>query len=403
MKTLELKKDFYWTGVQDPGLELFDIIIPTDAGSSYNSYLLKGSQNTALFETVKATFADEYMDKLSSLTEIKDIDYIVVNHTEPDHAGAAIRLLEANPDVTFVGSQMAIAFMKEILNRSINSLVVKDGDKLSLGDKTLKFINAPNLHWPDTIFTYIEEDKTLLTCDSFGAHFSFEEVLVSQIPAGEVYEKYMHEVKYYFDCILSPFKSYMLKAIEKISDLDIDMVCPGHGPVLDDNPRKIINITKEWSSEGSPFSAKTVIVPYVSAYGYTAGLAREIARGVADAGSINVILHDMTEDDEAKVLEEIRFADGVLFGTPTILGDAPEPVWNLVTALFPGESKGKVASAFGSFGWSGEGVPNIIARLKQLRMEVYEEGFKVRFNPSEAQLEYAYAFGKGFGEKVLSK
>ena len=146
MKTLELKKDFYWLGVQDPELRVFDIIMETEYGSSYNSYLLRGSEKTALFETAKAKFMDKYLEKLAELTDVAAIDYLIVDHTEPDHAGSAAKLLELNPDITLVGSQTAIAFMKEIMNREFNALVVKEGDVLSLGNKTLRFISAINLH-----------------------------------------------------------------------------------------------------------------------------------------------------------------------------------------------------------------------------------------------------------------
>lgn len=237
MKTLKLKNNLYWAGILDPNLDVFDIIMETEFGTTYNSYLLKGSEKTVLFETAKAKFMDEYIDKVTLLTNIEDIDYIVMNHTEPDHAGSAVKLMEMNPDITLIGTQMAIDFMKEITNMEFAYIVAKDGNTLSLGDKTLKFISAPNLHWPDTMFTYIPEDKVLITCDSFGAHYSSEEILHSKITDNE---GYMSALKYYFDNILGPFKPYMLKAIDKIKDLDIDIICTGHGPVLDDNPREVI-------------------------------------------------------------------------------------------------------------------------------------------------------------------
>ncbi len=236
MKTLQLKDNFYWIGVQDPGLKIFDIIMTTEYGSSYNSYLLKGSEKTAIFETAKVQFMDEYLGKLADLVDVKDIDYIIVNHTEPDHAGSAFKLIEMNPEITLVGSQMAIAFMKEITNREFKSIVVKEGDSLSLGNKTLRFVNAVNLHWPDAMYTYVEEDKTLISCDSFGVHYSFDDVLLSKLHAQgeEVYQSYIGALKYYYDCIMSPFAPFVLKAVEKVKKLDINMICPGHGPVLDE-------------------------------------------------------------------------------------------------------------------------------------------------------------------------
>lgn len=399
MKTLELKKGFYWAGILDPNLRVFDIIMETKFGTTYNSYVLKGSEKTALFETAKEKFMGDYMAKLKEVVDIKDIDYIIVDHTEPDHAGSAKYLLEENPAIKLVGSATAINFMREICNMEFNAVVVKDGDTISLGDKTLKFIGAQNLHWPDSMYTYIVEDKTLVTCDSFGSHYSLDAVLASKIVNRD---DYMEALRYYYDNIIGPFKPYVLKAIDKIRDLDIDMICPGHGPVLDSNPWEIVDIYEKWSTEVNPNARKTVVIPYVSAYGYTGMLADKIEEGIRAAGDIEVRKYDLVTANLDTVMGDIYWADGILLGTPTILGEALKPIWDITTSIFPGTHGGKFASAFGSYGWSGEGVPNIIARLKQLRMKVYGEGFRVRFKPSEAQLEDAFDFGFGFGSSVLA-
>jgi len=396
MKTLELKKDFWWTGVQDPDIRMADIIVETKYGTTYNAFLLKGSEKTALFETSKAKFMDEFMDKLTSLTDPKDIDYIIVTHTEPDHSGSVEKLLELNPEITLVGSAMAMRFMKEVTNMDFKSITVKDGDTLSLGDKTLRFITAVNLHWPDTIFTYIEEDKTLVTCDAFGAHYSIDSVLQSTIRDND---EYIAAAKYYFDCIIGPFKPYVRQAIEKIKDLDIDMIATGHGAVLDSDPQQIIDLYAEWAQPEKPNEKPTVVIPYVSAYGYTETLAGKIAEGLNSEG-VEARLFDMQTEDQAAVLAEMRRADGILFGSPTILGEALKPIWDLLISVFPGEMKGKHASAFGAYGWSGEAVPNLMARIRQLRMKPFEEGLRVLFKPSQAQEADAVEFGKRFAQDV---
>lgn len=397
MKTVELKKNFFWTGIKDPELRVFDIIMETEFGTTYNSYVLKGSEKTAIFETAKEKYADAYIDKLKSVTDIKDINYVIVNHTEPDHAGSLEYLLAENPAIKVVGSATALNFLREICNCDFNGVVVKDGDVLSLGDRTLRFIGAANLHWPDSMYTYIEEDKVLITCDSFGSHYC-EGVLASEITD---YEGYERALKYYFENILGPFRPFLLKAIEKIEKLDIDMICPGHGPVLDEDPWKIVEKCREWSVQVSPFGKKTVVIPYVSAYGYTQMLADRIEEGIRAAGDIDVRKYDLVTADMAEVMGDVFWADGLLFGTPTILGDALKPVWDVLTAMYPPVHSGKIASAFGSFGWSGEGVPNIMGRLAQLRMKLYGEGLKIRFKPGKAQLEDAFNFGYGFGKSVL--
>ena len=252
---------------------------------------------------------------------------------------------------------------------------------------------VPNLHWPDTMYTFIEEEQILVTCDSFGSHYCLPEILSTEIKNEADYQS---ALKYYFDCIIGPFKPFMLKALERVRELDISMICTGHGPVIDDKIDFILNTYEEWSTVVNPNPKKTVIMPYVSAYGYTKSLAEKIAEGIRASGDIDVRAYDMVEADQAKVLEELGFADGILFGSPTIVGEALKPIWDLTTSIFAGTHGGKLASAFGSYGWSGEAVPHLIERLKQLNMKV-TEGFRVRFKPDENQLQDAFDYGFNFG------
>ena len=393
MKTLELKDGFYWAGIVDDSLRVFDIIMYTEFGTTYNSYVWKTGDKTILFETAKGKCFDEYLDKLKEIIDVTKIDYLVVSHTEPDHAGSIGRLLEYSPQMKIVATGCAIGFLKEIVNHDFTSIAVKDNQTMEIGGKTLRFLVVPNLHWPDTMYTYIEEEQLLVTCDSFGSHYGFHDVLASKVTDQE---GYMRATKYYFDCIIGPFKPFMLKALDKVRQLDVSMICPGHGPVIDENIDRMYNIYEDWCTVVNPNRKKTVIIPYVSAYGYTKQLAEEISRGIQDSGDIDVRSYDLVEADQDKVLEELGFADGILFGTPTIVGEALKPIWDLTTSIFAGTHGGKLASAFGSYGWSGEGVPHIIERLKQLRMKVVD-GLKIRFKPGENNLLDAYEYGYNFG------
>lgn len=399
MKTKQIKSDLYWVGNQDPDLRIFDILMYTEFGTSYNSYVLKGSEKKVVFEASKAKFFDEYLEKLTEIIPLDEIDYIILSHTEPDHSGTIEKLLDLNPKLKLVGTSAAINFMKEICNKDFSSVAVKDGDKLSLGNKTLKFISAPNLHWPDTMFTYVEEDGILVTCDAFGAHFSLEGVTNDTIANKE---EYLESLKFYFDSIISPFKANVLDAVKKVENLDINMILTGHGPVLIDNPKEIVSLYKEWATEVNPNTKKTVVVPYVSAYGYTEMIANKIAEGIKAFGDIDVRLYDMVYAETEKVLDELYWADGILFGTPTFVGEALKPIWDLTTSMFAKTHGKKIASAFGAYGWSGEAVGNIMERLKQLNMKLYGEGLKIRFKPNGAQLQEAFEFGYGFGASVLA-
>ena len=392
-KTMKLRENFYWAGILDDTLRVFDIIMYTEFGTTYNSYLYQAGDKTILFETAKAKFFEEYLEELKKITDVEKIDYLVVNHTEPDHAGSVEKLLELNPGLKIIATPTAISFLQNIVNRDFCSIPVKDEQAMKIGTVTLRFLHVPNLHWPDTMYTYMEEEQILVTCDSFGSHYSFPEVLVSKVTNQE---DYWSAARYYFDCIIGPFKPFMLDALKRVRELDVSMICTGHGPVLDTGIDKMYNTYEDWCTVVNPNSKKTLVIPYVSAYGYTKELAEQIGKGAKDSGDIEVRLYDMVEADQAKVLEELGFADGILFGTPTIVGEALKPIWDLTTSIFAGTHGGKLASAFGSYGWSGEGVPHIIERLKQLRMRV-TEGFRVRFKPGEVDLLNAYEYGYHFG------
>lgn len=390
----EITDRIFWVGALDYDIKVFDIIMKTEFGTTYNSYLVKGDSKTALFETVKEQFFDEFLERLSNISSVGDIDYVIVNHTEPDHVGSVAKLLDLNPDITVIGSNIAIKYLNAIVNKPYKSLVAKHDDTLDLGGKTVQFISVPNLHWPDSMYSYLKEDEILITCDSFGCHYCSDLVFNDLIDA-DFYEAY----QYYYDAIMSPFKPFVLKALEKIENCSLKVVCPGHGPVLRTDIQKYIDYYRIWSAPTK--LEKVVIIPYVSAYGYTKKLAVRISEGIREEG-YEAELYDLVEDDAHLVIKRMHNAVGILFGSPTILSDALPPIFNLLTELNPIIHKGKFACAFGSYGWSGEAVPNIIERLKQLKFKVPFEGLKVNFNPSDEQLNEAFEFGRKFAEAIIS-
>ena len=400
MSTLKLRDNLTWAGTLDPDTHISDVIVPMEFGTTYNSYILKGSEKTAVIETSKIKFKDGY---ISDFPDVK-IDYIIDNHTEPDHAGAVADLIKKFPEAEVVCSSTAAGFLKEQLNSDFHAITVGDGDTLSLGNLTLEFYIVPNLHWPDTMFTYVREENTLYTCDVFGAHYCppSGDIRRSELK-GEDLDDYMRTMQDYFNIIIGPFKNpYMSDALLKIKDLEIDLICPGHGPVLDDGIDWVMGKYETWCKKGEENNPKKVVIPYVNAYGFTGTLAGEIAAGISDAAGAEIVMYDMVEEkDTAKVVDEINQADGVLFGTPTILGDALKPIWDLTTSIFPPLMEGKTAAAFGAYGWSGEGVPNIEERLKQLRFDVLP-GLRVRFKPSENDLIDAYELGYQFGIRLIT-
>jgi len=211
MNAIEIKDDLIWVGVLDPNLRIFDVTLATEFGTTYNSYVLKGSEKTVVFDTAKGVFKDEYLKRVESVVAFNDIDIVVAHHVEPDHSGCIEFLLEKNPNIKVYGTPASIKFLADIVNKPFNGHAVKENETLSIGNKTLRFIMAANLHWPDGMYTYIEEDKILVSCDSFGAHYSFEPLFASKVVNNDDYQKSIWE--YYYG-IMHPFRSFVNKTMK---------------------------------------------------------------------------------------------------------------------------------------------------------------------------------------------
>ena len=398
MSAIKAMDDLWWVGVEDHDLRVFDIVMHSDWGTSYNAYAVRGTEGVALFETVKEKFFDEYLANLKEVCSLDEVRYIVVGHTEPDHSGSLEKLLELTPNATVVGSATAITFLKEIVNKPFASRAVKDGETIDLGGRTLSFLSVPFLHWPDSMYTYIPELGALFTVDSFGCHYADDRVFNDLID-GDFTEAY----KYYFDCIMSPFKPFVLKALDKIKGLDIRFIGNGHGPVLRTDIPKYLEMYRAWATPVAvPADERRVAIAYVSAYGYTRQLAGVIADALAEGGVKHVELYDLVECDLETARAAVQSADGFLLGSPTLVGDALPPIYEMLVGLNPIIHKGKPAGAFGSYGWSGEAVPKLTAQMQAIGLKLPVEGLKVRFKPSEAQLAEARQFGLDFAAAVLA-
>lgn len=395
-KILKINDTVQWVGILDPGLVTFDVVMETKYGTTYNSYFINADKKT-IIETTKATFKDTYLDKIGRVTEFEDIEYIVLNHTEPDHSGNLTHLLDLAPNATVVGSRSAISFLKSMIDKEFKTQIVKHGDTLDLGNKTLQFIAAPFLHWPDTMYTYLVEDKVLFTCDSFGSHFCDERMF------DDLVDNFDDAFKYYFDVILKPFSNYMIEAIDKIADLDIDVICPGHGPILRTDWRKYVKWSMEIAEDTESFCKDLrVFIPYVSAYGNTKKIAEKIAEGIKMAGDIEVELMDIEHADLADVEDKVYKSCAFIIGCPTINQNILLPVYKLLAVINPIRNKGKLAGAFGSYGWSGEAVKIMQDVLKNLKFKIYDDaGLRVNFIPFEKSDNQAIEYGLGFGKKLM--
>lgn len=396
MKTIKITEDVYWVGVQDPGLRTFDIIMRTENGSSYNAYLVRG-EKIALIDTVKAKFADEFIERINSIMPVEKIDYLVLQHAEPDHVGAVEKVLKLNPDITVVAHPNTVEFLHEILNQDFNYKRVGNGKELDLGGKTLHFISALLMHWPDNIYSYLKEEKILFSGDSFGSHYSDSRMFDDII--GHVF---IPDFKYYYEKIMHPFKERVYMTMQKLDSFKIDMICPAHGPVLRENPGKYIEFYKKWSGSLPARDVPKIVIAYASAYGYTRMLKDAVIKGLKKTGEFEIKCYDLEKADFEIILKDLEDACCFLVGSPTINKDAPFPVWQFLSLLSPVVHQQMIASVFGSYGWSGEAVPNIEKRLVMLRMKVLP-GLRVRLKPGEEKLLEGEAFGEMIARAVLQK
>ncbi|MEG0230270.1 MAG: FprA family A-type flavoprotein, partial [Oscillospiraceae bacterium] len=323
-----IKQDVFSVGVMNPALRVFDIIMKTEYGTSYNAYLVKG-EKTALIETVHVNFFDEYLENIQSIVDVQSIDYLILNHTEPDHTGSIAKLLEKNPNIQIIGSMAAIKYAGAIVNSDFNKKIVKDGETLDLGNgKVLKFMISPFLHWPDSMFTYLESEKTLFSCDFLGAHYCEPRVFDNHVMYKD---KYAAAFDYYYAAIFGPFKEYVLKGLDKIKDLDLDVVAPSHGPVLVEGIKAAMDKYRQYSLPVlNKNEIKKILILYVSAYGCTKTLAKR-AYDVCKEAGFDVEMHDIIKNDESFLAGKIHEADGLMFGSPTINRDALKPVWDMIS------------------------------------------------------------------------
>lgn len=394
---LRVSESVLWTGCLDRDLVTFDVVMETKYGTTYNSYFIDADKKV-LIETVKESFWPEYERKIRSLVDPADIQYVVLNHTEPDHSGCVGRLLEIAPNAVIVGTGNAIRYLHDMTPVSFKSIQVKDGDEISLGNKTLRFISAPNLHWPDSMYSYLVEDQVLFTCDSFGAHYADERMF------DDLVDNWDDSFKYYFDVILKPFSKFMLRAIDRIRPLDIRVIAPGHGPILRSSWEKYFELSEKYSREAIEFPQKLrVYIPYVSAYHNTGVLAEAIARGLKSKPGIEVVLEDIEHTNLGDIDMQLAMASGIIVGCPTINQNILLPVYRLFAVINPLRDRGKLAGGFGSYGWSGEGMKMIRTNLENLKLHYTDDDVFVKFAPHDTDIEKAFAYGEHFAEMLIQK
>ncbi len=383
-RAVEIAPGVHWIGVLDPGLRSFDIILKSPNGTSYNAYAVRGSAGVAVIDTVKACFAEDFFRHLESVARYDEITCIVLNHLEPDHSGALPELLRRAPQANLYISTRGKPMLKGLMHgANLDFTPVKTGDFIRLGDRTLSFLNTPYLHWPDTQCTFLEDAGLLFSGDIFGCHFCDARLF------NDAVGDFRYAFDYYYAHLMRPFRSHVLEALQLIEALPVKLIAPAHGPVLRDNPRHYLQRYRELSAptlKNEASHVKTLLVFYLSAYGNTKNMAEVLAAGAETTGGVRVSLYDIEVSDVAPLIDLIEEADALIFGSPTINGDAVKPVWDLLSSLTAVSVQGKLGGAFGSYGWSGEAVPMIEDRLRGLKLRVPFKGVRARLIPTPDEL-----------------
>jgi len=375
MKPREIRPGIYCVGAIDWDRRLFDALIPLPDGTSYNSYLIKGSEKTALIDAVDPTMQDVLINNLNQLG-IDNMDYVVANHAEQDHSGALPRVLEKYPQAKVVATPRCKGMLIDLLMIPEEKFItVSDKEAISLGNRTLEFIHAPWVHWPETMLTYLREDKILFPCDFFGSHLATTDLYVTD--EGQVYEA----AKRYYAEIMMPFRANIQKHLERIKEYQIDFIAPSHGPMYD-KPEFILNAYHSWVFDEPK---NIVVLPYISMHGSTRKMVEYFVEALARRG-VTVKQFDLTVTDIGKLAMALVDAATVVIGTPTVLvGPHPNVVYAtfLANALKP---KLKFVSIIGSFGWGGKAVDQLAAMLPNLKVEILEPVLSKGF-PREADFK----------------
>lgn len=361
MKFQEIKNNVFYCGLNDEDRVIFDELIPLEHGTSYNSYLVVGSEKTAIIDTMYPPKSDEYLKNLDK-NGITKVDYLIANHGEQDHSGTLPKLIKKYPDAKVVTNPTCKTNLMEMLFIPEDRIMtIKNEEELSLGDKTLKFIFAPNVHWPDTMFTLIKEDNLLCTCDFLGAHYTFDDVFA--VPSEEL-EK---SAKRYYAEIMMPFRVMCKKYTKMIKDMNVDMILPSHGPVHK-NPDYILDLYTDWTSD---LGKNLVLLPYVSMYGSTEDMIDYLKSELAKHG-IESIKHDIITDDLGDLAMALVDGTTIVLGTSMVVAGPHPASVNIAYIASILKPKAKFASFVGSYGWGGNLFGILGDILAKLRLDVIE-------------------------------
>ena len=397
MPAVEIRGGIHWIGVNDRTTDLFEGLWPiTPEGVSYNSYLIR-DQRTAIIDLSKGFKVDEFLDQIAGVADLRRIDYIVLNHLEPDHCGVLRTLLEIAPQATILGSKKAVAMLDGFYGVRDNVKAVEDGETLSLGRHTLRFVSTPFVHWPETMMTYDETSRVLFSCDAFGGYGALRGALFDdECPDLAFYER--EALRYYVN-IVAKFSRMVLQAIEKLQDVPVEVVAPSHGLIWRSRPQRIVELYRKWASCATRPDEPGVTLVYGSMYGNTEKVMNAVAHGIASQG-LPVEIFDVTRVHVSFILPALWVRPGVVIGAPTYEAGLFPPMAHLLDMARRKAIRGRFVARFGSYGWSGGAQREFDAMVEALGWKTLVEPFEFVGAPDEETMKRGEAFGAAFARAL---
>ena len=394
MNLINVKNNVTWVGKIDWESKKFHgNEYSTHRGSTYNSYLIK-EEKVALIDTVWTPFSKEYLENLSNEIDLNKIDYVIANHAESDHSGALPELMAHIPETPIYCTRNGLRSLKGHYHKAWNFKTVKTGDRLNLGHKELIFVEAPMLHWPDSMFCYLTGDNILFSNDAFGQHYASEYMFNDLVDQDEL----MTECIKYYANILTPFSKLVDKKIKEVLalNLPVDIICTSHGIIWRDDPVQIVNKYLEWAND---YRENQITILYDTMWNGTRVMAENIATGIKSSdSSVNIKLFNIAKRDKNDIITEVFRSKGIVVGSPTINKGILTSVAGLLEEIKGLRFVGKKAAAFGCYGWSGESVKIISDILEKSGFQIVDEGLKVMWNPDEVSIKNCIEYGEKLSE-----
>lgn len=396
MPPIEINHDVYWIGVNDRTTDLFEGLWPiTQEGVSYNSYLVN-DEKKAIIDLVKGLKTDDFLSQVSQIVQVSGLDYIVVNHMEPDHTGILRAMTKMAPRATIVGSAKTKDMLKSFYGLEDNVVAVEDGETISLGKRTLQFFSTPFVHWPETIMTYETSHRILFSCDGFGGYGALRGAIFDENCADlEFYER--EALRYYVN-IVALFSKAVLRAIDKLGELPIEVIAPSHGLIWRKDPETIVNLYRKWANYASGETEPAITLIYGSMYGNTEAMMNSVAQGISSAG-VSFDVFDAARTHVSYILPSLWTRKGVVVGAPTYEGHLFPPVAQALETAGEKGVKNKKLAMFGSYGWSGGALKDLQRIVEPLDWDVLGS-LEFVGAASQEELKQGFEFGASFAEAI---